>query len=484
MSPPRPVILWFRQDLRLADNPALADAVRGGVVLPVFIHDPETAGAWSPGGAGRWWLHHSLASLAASLAARGSRLILRRGPARQVLDELLEESGADTVVWSRQYEPWATARDSDIKAWLKGRGVAARSHNAALLHEPWTIRTKDDRPYQVYSPFWRACRASGEPPAPVPVPGTLTAPDRWPQSDLLDDWQLLPTKPDWAGGLRTAWSPGEAGALTRLEAFLDRALHTYKDDRNRPDLDATSSLSPHLHFGEIGPRQVWHATRARMERAGRAEAQAEHFLKELVWREFSYHLLFHFPDLPETPLNRRFAAFPWADDNDLLHAWQKGRTGYPIVDAGMRQLWHTGWMHNRVRMIAASFLVKDLLIPWQSGEAWFWDTLVDADLANNAASWQWVAGCGADAAPYFRVFNPVLQGQKFDPNGAYVRHWVPEIAALPDRWVHSPWEAPAGVLADAGVRLGQTYPRPIVDHAIARQAALAAFEAIRDRQAA
>ena len=484
MSHTSPVILWFRQDLRLADNPALATAAADRVVIPVFIDDPDAAVGWAPGGASRWWLHHSLRSLGDSLTKLGSRLILRRGPAKHVLETLLAETGADTVVWNRQYEPWATARDTDIKGWLKAQGVAAQSHNAALLHEPWTIRTKDDRPYQVYSPFWRACRASGDPPRPVAAPTGLAAADPWPPSDRLDDWQLLPTKPDWAGGLRETWTPGEAGAGARLEAFLDRALTTYKDDRNRPDLDATSGLSPHLHFGEIGPRQVWHAARARMEGAGRAEAQAEHFLKELVWREFSHHLLFHFPDLPDTPLNRRFADFPWADDDRLLRAWQRGQTGYPIVDAGMRQLWHTGWMHNRVRMIVASFLVKDLLIPWQAGEAWFWDTLVDADLANNAASWQWVAGCGADAAPYFRIFNPVLQGQKFDPQGTYVRHWVPEVATLPDRWIHNPWDASDSTLAGAGVRLGQSYPRPIVDHAAARQTALAAFEAIRDRQAA
>ena len=484
MSPSRPVILWLRQDLRLADNPALRDVAAAHAVIPVFIDDAEAGGRWAPGGASRWWLHHSLHSLGADLAKLGSQLILRRGPSQRVLEDLVDRTGADTVVWNRQYEPWATARDTAIKAGLKARGISVQSHNAALLHEPWTIRTKDDRPYQVYSPFWRACRASGEPPRPQGGPKALIAPDQWPQSDRLDDWRLLPTEPDWAEGLRETWTPGEAGAINRLDTFLDRALNAYKSDRNRPDLDATSGLSPHLHFGEIGPRQVWHAARARMEQAGTAEDQAEHFLKELVWREFSHHLLFHFPDLPEAPLNQRFAAFPWADDDALLRAWQRGRTGYPIVDAGMRQLWHTGWMHNRVRMIVASFLVKDLLIPWQAGEEWFWDTLVDADLANNAASWQWVAGCGADAAPYFRVFNPVLQGQKFDPQGGYVRHWVPEIAGLPDRWIHSPWEAPETALAEAGIQLGRTYPRPIVDHGTARRNALAAFEAIRDRQAA
>ncbi len=479
-------LVWFRQDLRLADNPALK-AAASGRVIPVYIHDPQAAGEWAMGGAAQWWLHHSLADLDRNLQALGSRLILRHGSAPAVLDDLIAEVGVSRVVWNRCYEPWAIARDRAVKGDLKARGLQVESFNASLLFEPWTIRSGAGGPFRVYTPFWRACRAAGGPSAPEAAPDRLEAPAVWPHSERLNDWHLLPTAPDWSGGLRTAWTPGEAAARDRLIAFLDRALGQYRDRRNEPGVPATSGLSPHLHWGEIGPRQVWSAVADRLETgavAGR-EGQAETFLKEIVWREFSYHLLFHNPDLPHRPLNARFEDFPWTDDETgHLAAWQRGRTGYPIVDAGMRQLWATGWMHNRVRMVVASFLVKDLLLPWQAGEAWFWDTLVDADLASNSASWQWVAGCGADAAPYFRVFNPVLQGEKFDPAGAYVRHWVPEVARLPDRFVHRPWQAPGEVLEAAGVRLGETYPGPIVDHSEARARALAAFERIKQTDAA
>ncbi len=480
-------LVWFRQDLRLADNPALKAAAAYGRIVPVYIHDPQAAGEWAIGGAAQWWLHHSLADLDRNLRAIGSRLILRHGAAPDVLDALIAETGASRVVWNRCYEPWAIARDSAIKGDLKARGIQVDSFNASLLFEPWTIRSGTGGPFRVYTPFWRACRAAGSPGTPEAAPVQLEAPQSWPGSDALDDWGLLPTAPDWSAGLRATWTPGAQGARDRLATFLDGALGQYRDRRNEPGVQATSGLSPHLHWGEIGPRQVWSAVATRLESgavAGR-EDQAETFLKEIVWREFSYHLLFHNPDLPDRPLNARFEDFPWtADETGHLAAWQRGRTGYPIVDAGMRQLWATGWMHNRVRMVVASFLVKDLLLPWQAGEAWFWDTLVDADLASNSASWQWVAGCGADAAPYFRVFNPVLQGEKFDPAGAYVRHWVPEVAYLPDRFVHRPWQAPGDVLEAAGVRLGKTYPGPIVDHSEARARALAAFERIKQTDAA
>jgi deoxyribodipyrimidine photo-lyase len=471
-----PVLLWFRQDLRLIDNPALAAAVATGrPVIPVFVLDEHAAGRWAPGGAARWWLHVSLAALAGALVERGSRLVLRRGRAVDVIPRLVEETGAVAVHASRLYEPWARASDAAVAAALKRRGVAIHGANTALLFEPWTVRTQAGGPFGVYTPFSRACFAAGPPPRPLPAPAHIPRPEHLPPSEALDDWGLLPTSPDWAGGLRATWRPGEDGAQGRLERFLAHGLEDYDTDRNRPDRDATSGLSPHLHWGEISPRQVWHAAEA----AGAPRRRGtETFLKELLWREFSYHLLWHNPEMPEQPLKEAFRNFPWRNDPPALRAWQRGRTGYPIVDAGMRQLWHTGWMHNRVRMIVASFLIKHLLIPWQEGEAWFWDTLVDADLAANSASWQWVAGCGADAAPYFRIFNPVLQGRKFDPEGAYVRRWVPELAHLPAAHIHAPWEAPPVALHDAGVTLGRSYPHPIVDHAAARARALAALESI------
>ncbi len=477
-----PTLVWFRLDLRLSDNPALhAAAGRGGPVAALFVLDDEDAGDWSFGGAQRWWLHGSLAALAEALAKKGVALVLRRGRAAEIVPAVARESGAGAVYWNRCYEPWRVARDRQLKQALADEGLETESFNAALLHEPWTVKTGQGGPYGVYSPFWRALQQREVAP-PWPTPGAMTGVEGL-ESDALEDWQLLPTRPDWAGGLRETWTPGEAAAQGRLGAFLQHAIEDYGEERNRPDLESTSRLSPHLHFGEIGPRQVWAATQDFLERQGgqpgKAGKSAWKFLSELAWREFSYHLLYHHPALPEQPWRENFRAFPWSDDEAAFRAWTKGRTGYPIVDAGMRQLWQTGWLHNRVRMVVGSFLVKDLLIPWQRGEAWFWDTLVDADLANNAASWQWVSGCGADAAPYFRIFNPVLQGEKFDPEGTYVRHWVPELAGLPDRWLHKPWEAPAEVLQDAGVRLGDSYPEPLVDHQRARQKALAAFEEIK-----
>jgi deoxyribodipyrimidine photo-lyase len=485
VSTPPPTLVWLRQDLRLADNPALRAAAESGApVVPVFVLDDEDRQPWQPGAASRWWLHHSLAALSRAFEGLGSRLVLRRGPAEAAIDRLIAETGAARVIWNRCYEPFAVARDTRIKANLPDHGVEADSRNASLLFEPWTVLTNAGEPYRVYTPFWKACAArAGEIAAPLPAPSSLPAPERWPDSDRLEDWALLPTEPDWAGGLRETWRPGEAGAQARLEGFIDRKLADYRDRRNRPDIDGTSSLSPHLHWGEIGPRQIWTAVQARRDAGdlkGR-DKQAESFLQELVWREFSYNLLYHYPHLPDRPLNERYADFPYRDpDEALLEAWRRGRTGYPIVDAGMRQLWQVGWMHNRLRMIVASFLIKDLLLPWWHGEAWFWDTLVDADLANNSASWQWVAGCGADAAPYFRIFNPVLQGEKFDPQGDYVRRWVPELTRLDNRHIHKPWEAPAEALDRAGVRLGETYPHRLVDHHEARQHALAAFETVKE----
>lgn len=477
MTSPAPVLLWFRQDLRLADNPALlAAAATGAPLVAVYVLDDVSPGAWRRGAASRWWLHHSLASLARDIEAAGGTLVLRQGDASQVIPALARETGARAVFWNRRYEAWARRRDEAIKASLKRDGVEARSFNGSLIVEPWTIATKTGAPYKVFTPFWRSLQAGHEPSEPAGRPGRLNwAPA--PQGDALDALKLRPAKPDWAGGLRDSWTPGEASAQARLEAFVASRAKAYADTRNLPAQPGTSRLSPHLHFGEISPRQVWHAVRA----AGLdATEGGRTYLSEIGWREFSYNLLYHFPDLPDANFQARFDKFAWTGRKEQLTAWQNGLTGYPIVDAGMRELWHTGWMHNRVRMIAASFLIKDLLVDWRQGQAWFWDTLVDADLASNAASWQWTAGSGADAAPYFRIFNPVSQGEKFDPDGDYVRKWIPELAGLRGKAIHAPWTADRATLARAGVRLGTDYPMPIIDHAEARKAALAAFETIKD----
>lgn len=476
-----PAIVWFRQDLRLADNPALQAALARGVpVVPVFIHDPEDAGIWTPGAASRWWLHGSLEALAAGLRRRGSRLIMRRGSPLAVLREIAESSGAEAVYWNRCWEPDAVRRDALVAAGLADDGVAVSARAGNLLFDPGALQNKAGRPFQVFSPFWKHCLRLPEPDAPLPAPERIPAPARWPASADIEEFGLLP-RPDWAAGMRSAWTPGEAGAAACLQQFLDGALDAYPAARDVPAADGVSRLSPHLHFGEASPRQVWHAVRGREQGAGRLSVSeaAQAYLRQLGWREFAHHLLVHFPTTPEQPLRSEFARFPWIEHEGGLRAWQQGRTGYPIVDAGMRQLWATGWMHNRVRMITGSFLVKDLRIHWLEGARWFWDTLVDADLANNTLGWQWVAGCGADAAPYFRIFNPVKQGQRFDPDGAYVRHWVPELGRLPKLWIHNPWEAPADVLEGAGVSLGENYPLPLVEHSVARTQALSALKSMR-----
>ncbi len=459
-----PSILWFRNDLRLADNPALM-AVADRPVLPIFVLDDAAAGEWQHGGAQRWWLHHALASLAADLATRGVALHLVSGDAATIIPSLAEKIGAAEVHVAQRFEPWGRRQDEAIAASLQASGRRFVRHRGSLLHDPHAVRTAQGKPFQVYSPFARAVFAAGDPAPPLAAPAQLHPVAAAPPDQMLD---LLPRRDwaqDWARAFGDNWQPGEAGAQARLAAFGAQALAAYAGLRNIPaEPGGTSGLSPHLRFGEISPRQVWHAARA----AGAAGPHT--FLKEILWREFSYHLLFHRPEMPEAPLAQKFADFPWQPEPRYLSAWQRGMTGYPIVDAGMRQLWATGWMHNRVRMIVASLLVKHLLQPWQDGQAWFWDTLVDGDLASNSASWQWVAGSGADAAPYFRVFNPMLQGAKFDPDGAYVKRWVPELAALPASLVHTPWEAPRGQAGD--------YPAPIIDHAEGRARALAAFAAI------
>jgi deoxyribodipyrimidine photo-lyase len=461
----KPVIMWFRQDLRLADNPALTVAAAAGPVLPVFILDEETPGNWGWGAASRWWLHHSLSRLNETLP-----LVLRRGEAVAALETLIKESGASGLHFTRDYAPWSAEIEQRVKQMCDRHGVACHRHGGFLLHEPESIRNGSGQFFKVYTPFSRVCFAKGMPRSPRPVPA-ITPHQSDIASDAVSDWQLLPTKHDWSAGFHQHWTPGEAGARASLQLFLDNGLKGYGEGRDRPDKAYTSRLSPRLHWGELSPHTVWHAASQRMAEAkGALDQDGEKFLKELLWREFSYHLLHHVPTFPDRPFKPEFDDFPWAEDEAGLKAWQHGRTGYPIVDAGMRELWATGIMHNRVRMIVASFLIKDLLIPWQAGERWFWDTLCDADIASNSAGWQWVAGCGADAAPYYRIFNPVLQGEKFDPHGVYVRRWVPELGAVPESFVHKPWEMPVPPKA---------YPARIVDHGVARDRALASFKKIK-----
>ncbi len=466
-------IVWFRQDLRRSDNPALTAAAARGPVLPVFILDDVSPGVWRWGGASRWWLHHSLASLTDDLGG----LMLYRGEPRELLPQIAQAHGATSVYWNRRYEPFAVARDTIVKETLQGLGIAAQSFNGSLLHEPWEVATGSGEPFKVYTPFWRAAlRRPVAAPLPPPPRLTLDLPNA--SGDRLKDWSLLPSHPDWAAGWERHWQPGEAGAISQLDAFVAQGLAQYRTLRDRPDRANVSRLSPHLHWGEISPRQIW----ARMTLEAQHPSQSndvDKFLSELGWREFAHHLLYHFPSLPEQNWRQAFDAFPWRNSAADLKAWQRGRTGYPLVDAGMRELWQTGWMHNRVRMITASFLIKHLRIDWRQGEAWFWDTLVDADLANNAAGWQWVAGSGADASPYFRIFNPIVQGKKFDPDGVYIRRWCPELAGLPNAHIHAPFDAPAAALADAGVTLGKTYPHPIVNHDDARKQALRAYETVK-----
>jgi deoxyribodipyrimidine photo-lyase len=466
------VLVWFRLDLRLADHPALDAAARTGLpVVPVFIWAPEEDGEVRPGAASRWWLHQSLLRLDESLRAKGSRLVVWRGPVAETLAALAAETHALRIFSNRVYEPAALAGEKPLDARLRERGISVERFNGSLLFEPGSIRTTTGGPFQVFTPFWRALwNARGGLRKPVPAPARLSAPAAWPRSLTVADLDLLP-KIDWAAGIRAAWKPGEEAAQTRLRSFARNAVNHYGSERDRTDRDGTSRMSPHLHFGEMSPLQIWHA----VVDAPRGES----YLRQLAWREFSYHLLCAFPETLGKPFNPQFRHFPWRSNARRLKAWQQGQTGYPMVDGGMRQLWATGWLHNRARMIVASFLVKHLLVRWQDGAAWFLDTLVDADLANNTMGWQWVAGCGVDAAPYFRVFNPVLQGEKFDPGGEYVRSWVPELRDLPSEWIHQPWAAPPLVLAAAGVVLGKTYPRPIVDHVEARAAALQAFEAMK-----
>lgn len=468
-------IVWFRRDLRLEDNPALTAAMAAHArVVCVYIHAPDEEAPWAPGAASRWWLHHSLQALGGEIARRGTALHIFRGATRSVLEMLIADCRADAVYWNRLYEPASIKRDSAIKEVLRGLGVAAHSFNANLLIEPWKIQTGDGGPYKVFTPYWRKARAQLVAQPPAPAPEQIASPELRGAVEL-ESLRLLP-RVAWDSGFHAHWQPGECGAHELLRRFCEDALPHYSPGRDRPDRDHTSRLSPHLHFGEIGPRQmVWALEElARERRSGHGAGPAEAYIRELGWRDFSHHLLYHFPQTPERNLSAQFDRFPWADpDRDAIARWQRGETGIPIVDAGMRQLWRSGWMHNRVRMIAASFLIKNLRQHWLHGARWFWDTLVDADLANNTQGWQWSAGCGADAAPYFRIFNPVTQGERFDPEGDYVRRWVLELRDVPARMIHQPWPNPGG----AG-RSG--YPGPIVDLRGSREAALLAYRAMRN----
>lgn len=473
-----PAIVWFRKDLRVADNPALCAAMASGrPVAGLFVLEDDHPLA--PGGAQRWFIHHALAGLAEALKPLGVPLVLRRGDGEDEVLALVKETGAGAAFWNRRYAAAEIEADKRTKAALAERGVDAQSHNGSLLREPWEVKTKTGGAYRVYTPFWNALRAMGPGRRETEAPRQKAPAGPAPASLSLGDLALLPTRPNWASAFGEVWNPSESGAHEALAAFIRGPSKSYGEDRNRPDLNGTSRLSPHLAVGTISPLQIWNAATAAIEARKIPENEGMKFLSEIAWREFAYHLLYFNPAMATEPLRAEFANFPWRDDAAALSAWKKGMTGVPIVDAGMRELWRTGWMHNRVRMIAASFLIKNLLIHWREGERWFWDTLADADPANNAASWQWVAGSGADAAPYFRIFNPVTQGEKFDPEGDYVRRYVPELAGLPAEVIHQPWTASEKALQRAKVDLGATYPLPIADLGETRKRALASYDEMR-----
>lgn len=478
-----PSLVWLRDDLRLDDNPALCAAAADGFVVALYVLDDSGKSGRPLGGAARWWLHHSLTDLSASFAARGVTLILRQGDPTIVVPEVACAIGVVSAHWNRRYYAWSKPMDASIKQALIDQDIKVESHKGNVLTEPWEVKTGGGTYFKVFTPFFRAATPSCDTWASFAqkVPDMAGFALSNCASDTLAEWNLLPTKPDWSNGLAAMWTPGEDGANANLATFLDGGIKGYKDNRNVPSVVGTSRLSAHIRFGEISIRRVWNATRAKMADTPVLASDGQTFLSELGWREFSTQLIYHYEDFPEQSWKPEFRTFPWKPDAVALTAWQKGMTGYPIVDAGMRELWATGWMHNRVRMIVASLLVKHLLQDWRAGEAWFWDTLVDADIANNAAGWQWVAGSGADASPYFRIFNPMTQGENFDPKGKYVRKWVPEIARLPDSLIHRPFDAPREILQSWGITLGQTYPHPIIEHATGRQRALDALASLKNR---
>jgi deoxyribodipyrimidine photo-lyase len=466
-------IYWFRSDLRLQDNPALFNAAIYGEILPVYILDDINSGEYFMGAASRWWLHHSLVSLNNSLQGN---LLTYRGDPITILLEIAKTNSISAIYWNRCYEPWQIKRDIQIKQILEERNIIVNTYNSNLLWEPWEVLKQDKTPYKVFTPYYRKGCLNGKSPRTPLLNQSKLSFLSISNNTNINDLRLLPSI-KWGDKLEQSWTIGEAAAIARFERFLSTGLKGYKEDRNFPSKLNVSGLSPHLHFGEISPNYIW--DRIRSIEGLAYDQDIDHFCSELGWREFSYYLLYHFPNLPKQNLNSKFDNFPWSQDLDLLKCWQTGRTGVPIVDAGMRELWQTGYMHNRVRMIVGSFLVKNLLLHWHHGERWFWDCLVDADLANNSASWQWVAGCGADAAPYFRIFNPVTQGQKFDPNGTYTRKFVPELKNMPDKYLFNPWEAPEYILQSASVSLGKNYPKPIVDLSQSRNKALEAFHSLQ-----
>jgi len=466
-------IMWFRQDLRLTDNPALSHAVEQGTIIPIYILDDENAGDRKMGAASRWWLHYSLTDLNNSLR---DHLQFLKGDAFEIIKEIVNNNDVEGIYWNRCYEPWRIKRDKKIKEWLKEKDMQTESFNGSLLWEPWDkqIYKDDGTPYRVFTPFYRkGCLKADTPRKPLDRPDRIDYGDINLSGVKLEELNLLP-EIQWDTQMKKEWHIGEEGARNRLVEFIENGLSDYKDGRNFPAQQNVSRLSPHLHWGEISPNQVWCAAQREGE-----NKNTDHFMSELGWREFSYSLLYHFPDIDTENLQDKFDNFPWKDNKDKLKAWQKGQTGYPIVDAGMRELWQTGYMHNRVRMIVGSFLVKNLLIHWHHGEQWFWDCLVDADAASNTASWQWVAGTGADAAPYFRIFNPITQGEKFDKAGEYTRKYVPELKHIPDKYLFKPWEAPDDILKEANIKLGEDYPEPIVDVKASRERALEAFESLK-----
>ena len=464
------VIYWFRRDLRLLDNPALAEAASAGHILPIFIFDGLLAD-YAQGSASRWWLNHSLNSLNKQL---NHRLLIFNGDPKEIIPKLAKASDAKSIYWNRCYEPWQIKLDSKLEAIFKGENIDVITRNGSLLWEPWTTLKKDGSPYKVFTPYFKKrCLSLPEPRKPIPKPSNLKFADTPKNTYLISN--LIQTKENnWQNKISKYWSIGENAAAIKLETFLKRGISSYKEGRNYPSKKNISMLSPHLHFGEISPNKIWYS----VKNNGHSE-DSDHFLSELGWREFSYNLLYYFPDLPENNLQKKFDIFPWVNKPEHLKKWQKGMTGYPIIDAGMRELWETGFMHNRLRMITGSFLVKNLLIHWRYGKEWFWNCLVDADLASNSASWQWVAGCGADAAPYFRIFNPITQGNKFDPSGDYTRKFVPELRKLPNEYLFAPWEAPSEVLLNLGIKLGRDYPHPIVNLKNSRELALEAYSQIK-----
>ena len=472
-----PTLIWFRNDLRLTDNSALAAAIElGSPIIPIFIWSPEEAGNWAPGAASKWFLKQSLKSLSVEFSKRGGGLVLRKGDSLETLYEIIEQTGANHVFWNRRYESPLREMDTAIKRVLRSNGIEVKSFNSSLLNEPHTVSTGSGKPYKVYTPYWRNVKDREIEPVAYPDFASIKFPKEFPLSLELDSLNLIPSQ-KWLQKFKPHWEVSEKAAQKHLQAFIEDRVEDYDKARDIPKEKGTSSLSPYLRWGLIGPRQVIHTLKSKhdMDASG-----PQIYCKEIYWREFAYNVLYHYPNTPDAPLQEKYADFPWQSNVRLLHSWQHGRTGYPIVDAGMRQLYQTGWMHNRVRMIVSSLLVKHLLQDWREGARWFWDTLVDADLASNTLGWQWSGGCGADAAPYFRIFNPITQGKKFDPEGEYVKHWVPELSNVNQKYIHEPWEASKHELESFGLNLGIDYPKPIIEHSFGRKRALEALATLKN----